>query len=98
MNKEKWISDILQSAKNIKPVESNPYMASRIEAKMQQPTTTIISARWAFGSVVALALVLVINITVWQSSAQSNQSPGLQQLVREYGFGNNDFYSMNYIK
>ncbi|MEI9810893.1 MAG: hypothetical protein WDO16_25125 [Bacteroidota bacterium] len=37
MDKEKWIEEILQSAKAVQPVPSNAFMITRIEAKLQQP-------------------------------------------------------------
>jgi hypothetical protein len=99
MNKEKWINEILQSAKGIQPVASNPYMATRIEARLQEaPAVNKISVRWVFVSTAVMLLVLALNIAIWNSSARTNKISDLQQLVNEYGFTSNDFYSTNYPK
>jgi hypothetical protein len=96
MNKEKWIEDILQSAKDIKPVSSNPYLTTRIEAKLQaaDPINKL-SVRWVYAAGIAMLLLLAMNITVWRSATTSSQTSGVQQLIQEYGWSNNDLYSMN---
>lgn len=99
MNKEKWINEILQSAKAIQPVSSNPYMASRVEAKLQEADrATTMSPRWVFVSATVMVLILIVNISIWHGSTQPAQPSALQQLVHEYDLGNNDFYSTNYLK
>jgi hypothetical protein len=99
MNREKWISEVLQSAKDIQPVASNPYMATRIEAKLQEiPPVSRVPLRWVLVSVTIMLTVLVLNVTIWNNSVQKSKADGLEQLIHEYGFANNDFYSMNYPK
>lgn len=97
MNKEKWISDILQSAKEIKPVSANPYLATRIEAKLRQNTAPVNSLplRWVYATAAFMLVLLVMNITIWRSAHQTSQSSGVQQLIKEYGWSNNDLYSVN---
>jgi hypothetical protein len=96
MKKEKWIEEILQSAKEIKPVASNPYMATRIEAKLQQASPiNKLPLRWVYASAAAMLVLLAMNITMWSSKSQTNQTSGVQQLMQEYGWSNNDLYSTN---
>jgi hypothetical protein len=96
MKKEKWIEEILQSAKDIKPVSSNPYLTTRIEAKLQaiEPINKL-PLRWVYVAAAAMLLLLAMNITIWRSTARSSQTSGVQQLIQEYGWDNNDLYSMN---
>jgi hypothetical protein len=59
MKKEKWIEEILQSAKDIKPVSSNPYLTTRIEAKLQaaDPVKKL-PLRWVYVAAAAMLLLL----------------------------------------
>src|SRR5258705_13888014 len=96
MNKGKWIEEILQSAKLIQPVESDPWLATRIEAKLQQqPGNGRISLRWVYATAAVMLVLLTINVTIWRNTANKQTSP-VQQLVQEYDLGDHDFYSMNY--
>lgn len=97
MIKEKWIEDILQSAKAIQPVSSNPYMATRIEAKLEKAApVNILPLRWVYASATVLVLLLVLNITIWRGNTSSaKETSGVQQLMLDYGWSSNDLYSMN---
>ncbi len=95
MKKEKWIDEILATAKEIRPVESNPYLASRIDAKLNDgiPINKL-SLRWVFVS--AALILLTLNIMVWRNSIQPSTVSNLQQLIQEYGWASTDLYSTNF--
>ena len=97
MNKEKWIEEILQSAKEIHPLSPNPYMATRIEAKLQQPLrVNMLPLRWVYASAAVLLALLVMNISMLRNDRRRlSNSSAVQQMMQEYGWGNNDLYSMN---
>jgi hypothetical protein len=97
MSKEKWIEEILQSAKQVNPVPANPYMATRIEAKLKENMVpvTIFPMRWVYASAAMMLLLLAMNISIWRSNRQASSPPGVQQLIQEYGWGNTDLYSVN---
>jgi hypothetical protein len=96
MNKEKWIDEVLQSAKGIQPVESNPYLASKVEARLQTPSPNKISLRWVYATAAIMLVILTVNVAAWRHTATNNQSSPVQQLVHEYDLSNHDFYSINY--
>ena len=96
--KEKWIDEVLQSAKGIQPAEISPGNVSRIEAKLQEPYARIISLKWVFASAAAILLLLFLNISVWQNSKEHVKDSSLQQLIHENGWSNNDYYSLNESK
>ena len=96
MNKEKWIDEILQTAKDIQPVESNPYLAAKVAARLQQQPVNKIPLRWVYATVAAMLVVLAVNIAVWSKTAGNKQNSPVQQLVREYGLSDQDFFSLNY--
>lgn len=100
MKKEEWIDEILQSAKQINPVESNPYITTRIEARLQDGTGTInqASLRWTYSAVAILIMIVAINIAIWNQSSQSSDKTAIRQLVQDYGWNNNAFYSSHFSK
>ena len=97
MNKEKWIDEVLQSAKGMKPAEANPFLHTRIETKLQQekPVQSI-SLRWVYASLAGLFLLLLLNISVWRNSAKGNQDTVKEQLAQEFSWASNSRYSLNY--
>lgn len=98
MNKEKWIEDVLQSGREIHKVSPNPYMVSRIEARLQQETAVIntLSLRWVYSVAAAMLLLVFVNITAWRSmTRQTSKANGMQQLIREYGWSNEELYPAN---
>jgi hypothetical protein len=97
MEKENWIQDVLHTARHITPIPSHPYMALRIEEKLQQTTVEKnMPIRWVYTAAAAILLLIITNITVWRISAiKSMLNSSIEQLVREYGWGSNDLYSMN---
>jgi len=91
--KEQWIEDVLQTARDIAAVESNPYMLTRIEARLQQKPAQI-PIRFVYATVAAITIILFINISVWRTANNSGkQNPEVQQLVQEYGWVSHDIYS-----
>jgi hypothetical protein len=99
MDKEKWINEILRSAKDLSSVPANSWMASRIEVKQADKNTSKgLSLRWVYASAAIMALILVTNVTIWRSTFQSPASSEVKQLIHEYGWGNNDPYSLSYSK
>lgn len=97
MNKDKWIEEVLQSAKEIQPVASKAFMATRIEAKLKQPVqANTLPLRWVYASAAVLLVLLVMNISLLRNDKiQQSKSSGVQELMQETGWGNNDLYSMN---
>ena len=101
MNKEKWIDDILKMAKAVQPVSSNPWMATRIEGRLQEPVTiSKLSRQWVIGSAAVMIVLVVMNITLLRKnmSEQPAASTGVQSVINEYGWSNDDPYSANFSK
>jgi hypothetical protein len=99
MNTEKWIEDIIQSGKDIRPMPSNPFLATRVEAKLRQLEENTIASkiplRWVYATAMVMVVLLALNITLWSNHVPNPKSTGIQQLMREYGWSNNDLFSMN---
>ena len=103
MNKEKWIEEIIQSGKNIPQVPANPFLATRVEARIQaleeNAITPKIPVRWVYVSALAMMLLLIANVRLWSHRITPTKStPGIQQVMQEYGWSNNDLYATNFSK
>lgn len=101
MNKEKWIDDIVKMAKAVQPVSSNPRMATRIEARLQEPVTiNKVSLQWLMASAAVMILLVTMNITILGKNIpeQPAASAAVQSVINEYGWSNNDPYSANFSK
>lgn len=103
MSKEKWIDDIIQSGKHLSPVPVNPFLATRVEAKLraleEQKTISLIPVRWVFTVALAMVVLLILNVAMLRTTNLSaKKNAGIQQVMQEYGWGNNDIYTMNYSK
>jgi hypothetical protein len=99
MSKEKWIDEILNSAKNIKIVEGDPWLASKVEAKLHRQKdkrTGIVPLHWVYATSFALLLILTINLFVWNKSVSTIKNKDVQQVMKDYDFSQNDIYSLNY--
>ena len=97
MSKEKWIEDIIQSGKELSPVTANPFLATRIEAKLKSLEDAqfikIVPARWVYVSAAAMLVLLIINVVLVNNThVSAKKNTGIQQVMREYGWGNNDLY------
>lgn len=96
MKKEDWIEEVLKSTRGMQPVSSNPFLASRIETKLQQPVANKLPMRWVYVSVSVLLILLVANISiVGTATSRRTESSSLQQLIQEYGWNNDNLYSAN---
>ena len=81
MKKEQWIEDVLKTAKEIGLVPSKPYLATRIESRLQQRPSTL-SLRWALVSVAAMLLLVFVNISAWRHSNEVRGVSGAQQVLQ----------------
>ncbi|OQP58080.1 hypothetical protein A3860_07060 [Niastella vici] len=103
MSKEKWIDDIIQSGKDLSPLPVNPFLATRVEAKLHalstERTVPVIPVRWVFTAALAMVILLLVNVVLLRTTNLSaKKNAGIQQVMQEYGWGNNDIYTMNYSK
>jgi hypothetical protein len=103
MSKEKWIDDLLQSGKNLSPAPVNPFLATRVEARLraleEAQQMPVIPVRWVFAAALAMVILLLLNVGLLRTTNLSaKKTAGIQQVIQEYGWGNNDLYTMNYSK
>src|SRR6267378_3738753 len=96
MNKEQWIEDILQASRHIRPVEANPFLATRVEAALQKAGKAASPARlplrWVWLSAACMAALVLLNVLAW-SRPVKEQRTGIQSVMQEYGWSSQRFYS-----
>lgn len=89
MEKEKWIDDILEKGKRVSPASSNPYLATRVMAKLHEK----VPYTWSLATISALLLLVILNVTAFQSTSMNNtRQDELQRLSSEYGWESADLY------
>lgn len=95
MEKEQWINNVMGSIKNQSQAEVNPFMHTRVMAKLKSPDNTKMPVRWVFAVSFCIAVLLCFNVVLFtqKSSARSNGGDGIQQVIAEYSLTNTDIYS-----
>ena len=101
MNKEQWIEDILQASRHIRPVEANPFLATRVEAALQKAGKAASPARlplrWVWVSAACMAALVLLNVLAWNRPEKvKEQRAGIQSVMQEYGWGGPRFYSADF--
>jgi hypothetical protein len=84
MEKEKWKDDILNSLHGLKPAEPNPFLFSRIEAKLEQ--TTGLSKLQVRLAGVLMVVLLAINLWVMSSKGNSTSQSNANALTTTYSY------------
>lgn len=101
MNKEKWIDNIIRSAGAVQPVTSNPWMATRIEARLQERVPAgRLSLQWLMTAAAIMIILAAMNIAVLRKNIAERPAvpSGVQSVINEYGWSNDDPYSANLSK
>ena len=98
MEKEQWINDAMGSIKNQSPAEANPFMHTRVMAKLKSADDAKMPMRWVFALSLCIAVLLCFNVVLFtqKSSASSNGGDGIQQVIVEYSLTNTDIYSTGF--
>lgn len=96
MDKNRWIDEVLDSAKEIKSVEPNPYLFEKISNRMESNKTVILEfegsknkTKWALAmaAVLVIALNLIVLMKSFSSTTESSQSSSLvSELGDELGY------------
>jgi len=100
MNKEKWIEEILQTARHIQPAETDPWLATRVEAALQKHKGAMpagrLPLRWVYLSAAVMIALVVLNILAWNRPLPQKPTGGIQSVMQEYGWGGKSDYSANF--
>jgi hypothetical protein len=90
MEKEKWIDEVLKSTESITPVNANPFLHTRVMAKLQKQRNTYIPVKWGYALITCFAVLLTINIAIW-NSATADVTDTTEQSANEYDLSTIDY-------
>jgi hypothetical protein len=100
--KEKWIEDTISSLQGMQPAAANPFLHTRILAKLQDKLADKVPLKWALASVAGFIFLLWFNVRVLTNSnrnASYQNNNGIEQVMQDYGLSsNNNIYTNNISK
>lgn len=73
MDNEKRISNIMKSLDGMQKATPSPYLYSKIQNRLQDSSIKNAPIQWAFASISALTLLLLINISLFNYSNKTKQ-------------------------
>lgn len=92
MNKDQWTDEVLGSARGITRVSINPYLHTRVKAKLEHAPAKI-SLQWAFVALAPVMVLLALNISLWRKPLPQKDNKGLEQVIRAYSYDDGYYYS-----
>lgn len=85
MTRQEWTDEVLGSAKGITRVSINPYLHTRVKAKLELVSPAKISLQWAFVALAPVMILLFLNLSFWRKSVeQQKNNGGMEQVIRAY--------------
>lgn len=90
-NQEQWIDEIMGSLQGIQPAEGNPYLHTRVLARLQQnPARQAVQVKWVYTVATAFVLMLLLNVMGWNMSGNDEQeNVDIETVINEYELENN---------
>lgn len=84
MTKDQWIDEVMKSATGITRISMNPYLHTRVKAKLEMVPPAKISLQWAFVALAPVMILLFLNVSLWRKPVQQKNNDGLEQVIRAY--------------
>jgi hypothetical protein len=91
-NQEQWIDEVMGSLQDMQPAGGNPYLHTRVLARLQQnPARQPVQVKWVYTVAVAFAVMLLINVMGWNRSFNSDEQEtvDIETVIKEYELENN---------
>ncbi|QNA43693.1 hypothetical protein [Lacibacter sediminis] len=91
-NQEQWIDEVMGSLQGIQPAEGNPYLHTRILARLQQnPARQSVQVKWVYTVAIAFTVMLLLNVMGWNMSFSNDEqdSVDIETVINEYELENN---------
>lgn len=91
-NQEQWIDEVMGSLQGIQPAEGNPYLHTRVLARLQQnPARQAVQVKWVYTVAIAFTAMLLLNVMGWNMSFSNNDqdSVDIETVINEYELENN---------
>jgi hypothetical protein len=91
-NQEQWIDEIMGSLQGMQPAEGNPYLHTRVMARLQQnPARQAVQVKWVYTVAIAFTVMLLLNVMGWNMSFNNDEqdSVDIETVINEYELENN---------
>lgn len=92
-NQEQWVDEVLGSLQGMQAAEGNPYLHTRVMARLQPPVTRQpIQLKWVYATVTVFIFMLVLNVLGWNASTKADDAVstiGIETVINEYDLENN---------
>ena len=91
-NQEQWIDEVMGSLQGIQPAEGNPYLHTRILARLQQnPARQAVQVKWVYTVAIAFTVMLLLNVMGWNMSFNNDEQEtvDIETVINEYELENN---------
>ncbi|MEJ8840871.1 hypothetical protein WG954_00655 [Lacibacter sp. H375] len=91
-NQEQWIDEVMGSLQGIQPAEGNPYLHTRVLARLQQnPARQAVQVKWVYTVAIAFTVMLLLNVMGWNMSFNNDEqdSVDIETVINEYELENN---------
>ncbi len=91
-NQEQWIDEVMGSLQGMQPAEGNPYLHTRVLARLQQnPARQAVQVKWVYTVAIAFTAMLLLNVMGWNMSFSNNDqdSVDIETVINEYELENN---------
>lgn len=86
-NQEQWIDEVLGSLQGMQAAEGNPYLHTRVMARLQQNgSRQPVQVKWVYAMAAVFTIMLLLNVMGWTSSPNidSNASVDIETVINEY--------------
>ena len=91
-NQEQWIDEVMGSLQGMQPAEGNPYLHTRVLARLQQnPARQPVQVKWVYTVAIAFTVMLLVNVMGWNMSFSNDEqdSVDIETVINEYELENN---------
>ncbi len=91
-NQEQWIDEVMGSLQGLQPAEGNPYLHTRVLARLQQnPARQPVKLKWVYAVATAFVVMLLVNVMGWNTSFGSDDQDtvDIETVINEYELENN---------
>ena len=94
MQQEQWINEVMNSLTGLQKQEGNPFLHTRVMAKLQQPTAVkTYGLRPVYILSMIAAVVLLLNVFSWTGTTVTNEQDAVTQVntVTDYELPSTDY-------
>jgi|SRR5688572_33050210 hypothetical protein len=91
-NQEQWINEVMGSLEGIQPAEGNPYLHTRVLARLQKtPGRQPVKVKWVYAMASVFVVMLLLNVMGWNTSSNSDDQDtvDIETVINEYELENN---------